>query len=178
MKFHETKLQGVYVLEPERFEDERGFLAPSFSEREFQSRGLTGRFVENNLSFSRRRGTLRGLHYQAAPHGQAKLIRCTRGAIFDVAVDLRANSPTFRQWVNVELTAENRLMAYLPPDLAHGFQTLADDTEVFYQVSEVYWPEASRGLRWNDPAFGIAWPLNDEPIMIARDASYADFKYD
>jgi dTDP-4-dehydrorhamnose 3,5-epimerase len=175
MIFKETKIAGVFLIEPERFEDERGFFAPSFSQREFEARGLTGRFVENNISFNKRRGTLRGLHYQAAPHGQAKLVRCTSGAVFDVAVDLRRESPTFRQWVGVELTARNRLMLYLPGELAHGFQTLEDDTEVFYQVSEFYHPESYRGLRWNDPAFRIEWPRADEIIIIERDVRYPDF---
>jgi dTDP-4-dehydrorhamnose 3,5-epimerase len=175
MVFTETELKGVYLIEPSLFEDERGFVAPSFSRREFEERGLTSCFVENNISFNYRRGTLRGLHYQAAPYGQAKLIRCTRGAIFDVAVDLRSDSPTFGKWVGFELTAENRLMMYLPGDMAHGFQTLADNTEVFYQVSEFYRPEANRGWRWNDTAFGIAWPLPDECIINPRDAAYPSF---
>jgi dTDP-4-dehydrorhamnose 3,5-epimerase len=176
MIFTEREVKGVYVIELERFEDERGFFAPSFSQREFEAHGLVGRFLENNVSYNRRRGTLRGLHYQAAPYGQAKLVRCTRGSIFDVAVDLRPTSPTFRQWVGVRLTQENRLMVYLPADIAHGFQTLEDDTEVFYQVSEVYTPEASMGYRWNDPAFKVKWPLPDGPILSKRDESYSDFK--
>lgn len=175
MKFIETKLKGVYVVEPTRFEDERGFFAPSFSQREFEAHGLASRFVENNISFNRRSGTLRGLHYQAAPFGQAKLVCCARGAIYDVAVDLRPSSPTFRNWVGAELTAENRLLMYLPSDVGHGFQTLADNTEVFYQVSDFYQPEANKGWRWNDPAFGIEWPLPDECIINSRDASYPDF---
>lgn len=176
MVFSETVLNGVYVIEPERFEDERGFFAPSFSQREFEARGLASRFVENNISYNRRRGTLRGLHYQVAPYSQAKLVRCTRGSIFDVAVDLRPASPTFRQWVSVELTDQNRLMFYVPGDLAHGFQTLEDDTEVFYQVSEFYQPDAYRGLRWDDPAFNITWPLPRERVILARDTWYPDFQ--
>jgi dTDP-4-dehydrorhamnose 3,5-epimerase len=174
--FNESKLQGVYLIELPRFEDERGFLAPSFSQREFEEHGLIGCFVENNISYNHRHGTLRGLHYQAAPYGQAKLVRCTRGSIFDVAVDLRTDSPTFRQWVANTLSAENLLMMYLPGDVAHGFQTLENKTEVFYQVSEFYRPEACKGLRWNDPAFGIEWPLPDKPIILARDSCYPDFK--
>lgn len=176
MIFKETKLKGIYVIEVERFEDERGFFASSFSQREFAERGLRSAFVESNISYNQRRGTLRGLHYQAAPFGQAKLVRCTRGAIFDVAVDLRADSSTFREWVGVELTAENCLLMYLPGDVAHGFQTLVDDSEVFYQVSEVYRPEANRGWRWDDPAFGIEWPLTSECVINARDAAYPDFQ--
>jgi dTDP-4-dehydrorhamnose 3,5-epimerase len=177
MVFSETVLNGAYVIEPKRFEDERGFFAPSFSQQEFEAHGLASRFVENHISYNRRRGTLRGLHYQTAPHSQDKLVRCTRGSIFDVAVDLRAGSPTFRQWVGVELTAENRLMLYIPGDMGHGFQTLEDDTEVFYQVSSFFRPEAYRGLRWDDPAFGIEWPLPDERIILARDNSYPDFEF-
>src|SRR6266851_7309514 len=142
MKFNETKLRGVFLLEPERFEDERGFFAPVFNAKDFAARGMASTCVESNIAYSRHRGTLRGMHYQAAPHGQAKLVRCTRGAIFDVAVDLRLKSPTFKQWTGVELSAENRLMMYLPSDCGHGFQTLVDDTEVFYMVSGVYVPES------------------------------------
>ena len=176
MIFNETKIKGVYLLEAHRFEDERGFFASSFSQREFEAHGLAGAFVEHNLSFNHRRGTLRGLHYQAPPHGQAKLVRCTLGSILDVAVDVRPDSQTFRQWVGFELTAENRLMMYLPGDIAHGFQTLEDETEVFYQVSQPYQPDANRGWRWNDPAFGIKWPLPDECVINTRDATYPDFK--
>jgi len=176
MIFTETKLNGVYLVEPERFEDKRGFFAPSFSANEFTARGLASAFVENNISYNKDRGTLRGLHYQAAPFGQAKLVRCTRGSIFDVAVDLRRDSPTFCSWLGNTLSSENRLMMYLPGDVAHGFLTLEDDTEVFYQVSEFYRPEASRGLRWNDPAFSIEWPLTDNPVILARDSAYADFE--
>ena len=132
-------------------------------------------FVENNISYSANRGTLRGMHYQAAPHGQAKLIRCTRGAIFDVALDLRPDSETFRQWVGVELSADNRSMVYVPGDYAHGFQTLQDDTEVFYMVSQPYLPDSSRGVRWDDPVFGIQWPLVDALRINKRDREYPDF---
>jgi dTDP-4-dehydrorhamnose 3,5-epimerase len=175
MIFTETKLSGVYILDPERFEDERGFFAPAFSAREFAARGMASDFVETNISYSRRRGTLRGLHYQAAPHGQAKLVRCTRGAVYDVAVDLRPDSPTHRQWVGVELTAENRRMLYLPGDCAHGFQTLADDAEVFYMVSSTYAPASGRGFRWDDPAFRIEWPDVGGRVLIERDQKYPDY---
>ena len=175
MRFTETKLAGVYVIGPHRFEDERGFLAPSFSAKEFAARGLASVFVENNISYSEGRGTIRGMHYQAAPYGQAKLVRCTRGAVFDVAIDLRAESQTFKQWSGVELSAENRSMLYLPPDCGHGYQTLVDDTEVFYMVSEVYAPESGRGFRWDDPAFGIVWPDVGQRVLIERDLEYPDF---
>ncbi len=175
MRFTETKLPGVYLVEPRRFEDDRGFFAPSFSAREFAARGLASVFVENNISYSKRCGTLRGIHYQASPHEQDKLVRCTRGAIFDVAVDLRPGSPTFKQWTGVELSAENRSMVYLPGDCGHGFQTLTDDTEVFYMVSGVYAPESGRGYRWNDPALGIEWPDVGERVLNERDETYPDF---
>ena len=175
MNFYETKLEGVFLIEPTRFEDERGFLAPVFSLREFEDLGLNGHFVENNISYNHRRGTLRGLHYQAAPHGQAKLVRCTRGAILDVVVDLRPESPTFRQWFGVELTAANHSMVYLPGDCGHGFQTMEDSTEIFYMVSQPYAPESCSGVRWNDPAFGIQWPDEDHRIILDRDQAYPDF---
>ena len=137
--------------------------------------GLDPRLVQCNISFNRKRGTLRGMHYQAAPHGEAKLIRCTRGAIYDVIVDLHRDSPAFKKWVAAELTAENRSMLFVPEGLAHGFQTLEDDTEVFYQMSEFYHPESARGVRWDDPAFGIRWPLA-QPIMSDKDRGYEDFQ--
>lgn len=176
MIFSETKLKGIYFIEPRRFEDERGFFAPSFLAREFAARGMASEFVENNISYSQSRGTLRGMHYQAAPYGQDKLIRCTRGAIFDVAVDLRPDSPTFKQWFGVELTAENRSMVYVPGDCGHGFQTLVDDTEIFYMVSRPYVPESRRGFRWDDPSFSIDWPDVGARVLIERDQSYPDFK--
>lgn len=174
MIFTETKLGGAFIIEPERFADERGFFARSWSEREFAARGLSSRLEECNISFNKRKGILRGMHFQVAPFAQAKLVRCTAGAIYDVAVDLRRDSATFKQWVAVELSAENRLMFFIPEGFAHGFQTLSDNTEVFYQMSEVYAPQHARGVRWNDPAFGIEWPL-DERMMIARDCEYEDF---
>lgn len=175
MKFTETKLPGVYIIEPRRFADERGFFAPSFRAQDFSAREMASEFVENNISYSNSRGTIRGMHYQAAPYGQAKLVRCTRGAVFDVAVDLRPASPTFKQWVGFELSDENRSMLYVPADCAHGYQTLVDNTEVFYMVSAPYVPESGRGFRWNDPAFGIAWREVGARILIERDQQYPDF---
>jgi len=172
MIFVETKLAGVFIIEPELGKDERGFLTRTWSQREFAERGLNPQLVECNLSFNIRKGTLRGMHYQTAPFAQAKLIRCPAGAIYDVAIDLRPSSATFRKWEAVELTAENRRMFYIPEGCAHGFQTLEDSAEVFYQMSEVYAPDHARGVRWNDPAFGIEWPLPD-PFMLGRDANYA-----
>lgn len=175
MIFKETELGGAFVVEPERFEDERGFFARGWSRREFEERGLDARLVETNISFNRRRGTLRGMHFQSAPRAQAKLVRCTMGAIYDVVVDLRPESPTFRRWVGVELSAENRLMLFVPEGFAHGFQTLADETEVFYQMSEYYAPETAGGVRWDDPAFRIDWPDAPARIINERDANYPDF---
>lgn len=175
MIFSETALTGAWVVEPERLEDERGFFARSWCEREFGQRGLATRLVQCNVSFNKRRGTLRGMHYQAAPHQEAKLIRCTRGAIHDVIIDLRSDSPTFRRHVAVVLDADSRHMLYVPEGMAHGFQTLEDDTEVFYQMSEFYAPDHARGVRWDDRAFGIRWPEAERTIS-ARDRSYPDFR--
>lgn len=178
MIFAETKLAGAYVIEQELFRDERGFFTRSWSEHEFAAHGLDGRMLECNISFNRRRGTLRGMHFQRAPHAQAKLVQCATGAIYDVIVDLRPDSHTFKQWVGVELSAENHLMLYVPEGFAHGFQTLADDTQVSYHVTDVYAPELADGVRWDDPAFRIEWPDNggEERIIIARDRAYPDFR--
>jgi dTDP-4-dehydrorhamnose 3,5-epimerase len=174
MIFTETALRGAYISEPERIEDERGFFARTWCEREFEAHGLNSKLVQCNISFNKRKGTLRGMHYQIAPNEEAKLVRCTRGAIYDVIIDLRPGSPTFTKHVPVTLTAENRRMLYIPEGFAHGFQTLEDRTEVSYQMSEYYVPEYGRGVRWNDPAFGIQWPL---PVTIIsdRDRTYPDF---
>jgi dTDP-4-dehydrorhamnose 3,5-epimerase len=174
--FKETKLKGAFVIEPEKFEDLRGFFARSFSQQEFLDQGLRGEFVEAGISFNRRKHTVRGMHFQAPPNAQAKLVRCTRGRIFDAMVDLRHDSPTYKQWVAQELTGENRLMLYIPEGCAHGFQTLEDDSEVFYQLSQGYAPACERGVRWNDPAFGITWPVTDDVIMNERDRNYPDFE--
>jgi dTDP-4-dehydrorhamnose 3,5-epimerase len=162
------------ILELERHEDSRGFFARTWCQREFTEHGLDSRLVQCGLSWNRRRGTLRGMHYQAPPHAEVKLIRCTRGAIWDVALDLRPESPSFRRHVGVELSAENHAMLYVPEGVAHGFQTLVDDTEVCYQMSEFYAPESAHGVRFNDPAFAIRWPIPD-PIVLERDATYPDF---
>ena len=162
------------VVEPERLADERGFFARTFCAREFAAHGLDSRLVQCSLSFNPRRGTLRGMHYQEGPHGEGKLVRCTRGRIHDVALDLRRDSATFRHHVAVELSAENRLALYLPPGVAHGFLTLEDGCEVVYQMSEFFDPAAGRGVRFDDPAFGIAWPAPVE-LVSARDRSYPDF---
>jgi len=166
---------GAVVIDPERLSDDRGFFARSFCAREFEAHGLNPRVAQCNVSFNPRRGTVRGMHFQRPPHAEAKLVRCTAGALWDVALDLRPDSPTFCRHFAVELSAENRRMLYLPEGLGHGYQTLAEDTEVFYQVSVPYAPDHGGGVRWNDPAFDIAWPL---PVtMIAeRDRTYPDFR--
>ena len=176
MILKETDIEGAFVVAPERFADERGYFEKVWSEREFAARGVTARFVEGNASFNPRRGTLRGLHYQAAPHGQAKLVRCTHGRVFDVGVDLRPRSPTFRRWVGVELSAENRLMLYLPAAFAHGYLTLEDDSEVSYLVDSVFDAASGRGARWDDPAFQIEWPDAGTLIINERDRTYPDFR--
>jgi dTDP-4-dehydrorhamnose 3,5-epimerase len=172
--FTETQLPGAFIIQPERLADERGFFARTWCQREFETHGLHPRWVQGSISFNAKKGTLRGMHYQTAPHAEAKLIRCTRGAIYDVIIDLRPSSPTFKRHVAVVLTAENRTMLYVPEGVAHGFQTLEDDTEVFYLMSAFYAPECARGVRWDDPAFGIAWPPA-ERIIIERDRTYPDF---
>lgn len=174
MKFTELKLSGAYLIEPERREDERGWFARTFSQDEFQAYGLNPLIVQTSVSFNHRAGTLRGMHYQADPHAEAKVVRCTAGAIYDVILDLRPFSPTFKQWLAVELTADNHRMLYIPEGLAHGFQTLVDHSEVLYQMSEFYHPESARGVRWNDPAFGIEWPAA-ERIISERDQAFPDF---
>lgn len=174
MIFKETALPGAYVIELEKRQDERGFFARAWCQREFEAMGLAPRIAQANVSFSAARGTLRGMHYQTAPHEEAKLIRCTRGAIHDVIVDLREDSPTYRRWIGVELSAESHRMLYVPERFAHGFQTLTDDAEVTYQVSEFYTPGAERGIRWNDPAIGIEWPL-EPTVMSGKDREWPDF---
>ena len=174
MIFKETELEGAYIIEIEPIGDERGFFARSFCVDEFAKNGLNINIVQCNISYNGRKGTLRGMHYQADPHAEAKVVRCTMGAIYDVIVDLRLDSPTFKQWIAVELTKENRRMFYIPKGFAHGFQTLEDNAEVFYQMSEFYHPECARGIRWDDPAFNIEWPAG-ERIVSSRDQSYLDF---
>jgi dTDP-4-dehydrorhamnose 3,5-epimerase len=173
--FTETKLPGAFVIEPEMHEDHRGFFARTFCQREFEAHGLNPQVVQCNISFNRFKGSLRGMHFQAAPYSEAKLVRCTAGSIYDVIIDLRPSSTAFKEHAAVELSARNRKMLYIPEGFAHGFQTLEDDTEVFYQMSQFYSPEHSRGVRWDDPAFGISWPPG-ERIIIERDRTYPDFR--
>src|SRR5687767_2650607 len=164
MLFTETTLKGAYVVDLELREEERGFFARSWCAEEFEKLGLNARLSQCNISFNRKHGTLRGMHYQAAPFPEAKLVRCTMGAIYDVIIDLRVDSLTFKQWFAIELSAGNRRAVYIPEEFAHGFQTLVDATEVFYQMSEFFHPDCARGVRWDDPAFGILWPISDEII--------------
>jgi dTDP-4-dehydrorhamnose 3,5-epimerase len=171
MIFTETKLKGAYLVDLDQHEDERGFFARSWCMDEFEKHDLNARLVQCNISFNKKRGTLRGMHYQTEPYKEAKLVRCTMGALYDVIIDLRSDSPTFKEWFSVELTAHNHRALYVPEGLAHGFQTLEDNTEVFYQMSEFFHPECARGVRWDDPAFGIAWPILS-PILSNKDAQF------
>jgi dTDP-4-dehydrorhamnose 3,5-epimerase len=176
VKFIATQLPGAYIVELDLLEDERGFFARSWCQTEFTAHGLNPNLVQCNISFNRKKGTLRGMHYQISPHAEAKLVRCPRGAIYDVIVDLRPQSLTFKQWIGVELTSENHRMLYIPEGMAHGFQTLEDNTEVFYQMSEFYHPESARGIRWDDPMFGIEWPTDERTTISDKDRSYLDFR--
>jgi dTDP-4-dehydrorhamnose 3,5-epimerase len=173
MRFVETSLAGAFVVEIEPIEDERGSFARTFSRDEFEAQSLSTDIAQCSISFNKRRGTLRGMHFQAEPYGECKLVRCTRGAIFDVIVDLRPESATYRRWFATDLSPVNGRMLYIPNGLAHGFQTLEDTTEVAYQISEPYRPAHARGVRFDDPAFGIEWPL-EVTLISARDREYAD----
>jgi len=174
MVFCETKLRGVFAIHPAPHADERGFFARTWCQREFEAQGLAAQPVQCYLSVSTRRGTLRGMHFQAPPYAEAKLVRCTRGAIYDVVLDLRPQSETFKHWISVVLTASNHEMIYVPEGCGHGFLTLEDDTEVAYQMSQFYDADSARGVRWNDPAFQIAWP-EEVAVISDRDRTYPDF---
>ena len=175
MIFKPTNLPGAYVIEPERKEDFRGYFARTFCEKEFASLGLETHIVQCSVSLNQGKGTLRGMHYQVAPFEEVKVVRCIRGAIYDVIIDLRRNSPTFKKYFAVELDEREGNALYVPAGFAHGFQTLADDSEVFYQMSQFYSADHSRGVRWNDPAFAIPWP-QDTRTILERDQNYADFE--
>ena len=175
MKFYPTELQGACIIDPDLFQDERGFFARTFCREEFQQHGLSPDMIQCNISFNKLKGTLRGMHFQLAPHGEGKLVRCTRGAIYDVIIDLRPTSKTHLKWIVVELTEENRKMLYIPEGFAHGFQTLQDNTEVFYQMTSTFVAQAARGIRWNDSSLNIQWP--SVPTMISeKDQSYPDYQ--
>jgi dTDP-4-dehydrorhamnose 3,5-epimerase len=175
MIFQETKLKGAYIIEPQRLEDQRGFFARTFCQKEFEKQGLSACIVQSNLSFNKKTATLRGMHYQADPHQEAKIVSCVKGAMYDVIIDLRPNSSTYLQWLAIELSDSNNKMLYIPKGFAHGFQTLTDNTAVLYQMSEFYHPESARGVRWNDPIFGIKWPLPN-PVISDKDMHFEDFK--
>jgi dTDP-4-dehydrorhamnose 3,5-epimerase len=175
MNFRETKLPGVFEVLLEEKRDDRGFFARTWCEQEFRELGLNPRVVQCSISFNERKGTLRGIHYQARPYGEAKLVRCTKGSLYDVALDLRPDSPTYLQWTAAVLTADNHRALYIPEGCAHGLLTLEDDTEAFYQISEFFHPEAARGVRWNDPAFEIKWPGTIE-VISDRDRTHPDFE--
>jgi dTDP-4-dehydrorhamnose 3,5-epimerase len=175
MIFQETKLKGAFIIEPERLEDERGFFARSFCRQEFKRLGIDFNISQCNISFNKNKGTLRGMHYQSAPYEEAKLISCTKGKIYDVIIDLRKDSAAYCQWQAIELSDENYKMLYVPKGFAHGFQTLADNTAVLYQMSEFYHPESAQGVRWSDPAFGIKWPLSNS-VISEKDMNYKDFR--
>lgn len=174
MKFHPTTLPGVYRIEPERIEDHRGFFARMYCAEEFERRGLDPKVAQCSVSFNARKGTLRGMHFQVEPKAEVKLVRCTAGVLYDVLLDLRKESASYLKWEAFELSAANRSQLYIPEGIAHGFQTLADNTEVLYQISEFYSPEHSRGVLWNDEAFGIQWPLAN-PILSEKDRSYPPY---
>ena len=169
MKVIETHLDGVVVIEPRVFGDHRGWFMETYSESTFKEAGISLEFLQDNQSFSATKGTLRGLHYQLSPKAQSKLVRCTCGEIFDVAVDIRKGSPTFGQWYGIVLTAENKKQLLVPKGFAHGFMTLTDDVEVQYKVDELYAPDCDRGIIWNDPAIGIEWPIDIKPVLSGKD---------
>ncbi len=174
MIFSETRLKGAFIIDIEPIDDERGFFARSWCEKEFRKAGFNVNLRQCNISFNKKKGTLRGMHYQVPPFPEAKLVRCTMGSIYDVIIDMRKESDTYQQWISVELSAQNRRMLYVPENFALGFQTLEDNTEVFYQMSEFYHPECARGVRWDDPAFEINWPA-DERIISTSDRSFPDY---
>lgn len=174
MKFTETELKGSFILEVNKLEDERGFFGRTFCRREFEQHGINPMVVQANVSFNKTKGILRGMHYQAHPYEETKLVRCVRGAIYDVIIDLRKNSPTYKKWFGIELKEASYKMLFVPEGFAHGFITLQDNTEVIYMVSQFYTPGSERGIRWDDPAFDIKWPI--EPIMISeKDRSIEDY---
>ena len=175
MKFSETKLKGAFIIEPEKIADHRGFFARMWCKNEFEAHGLKSNFVQINLSFNKYRGIIRGLHYQTAPYEEAKLFRCTSGAMYDVIIDLRPKSPTYLQWAGFELTADNRKMLYVPENFANGYQALSDNAEVIYLVSQFYSPDSEKGIRYDDPAFNIKWPQKDDMVVSEKDKCWPDY---
>ncbi len=175
MIFTETKLKGAFLIEVQKFEDDRGFFGRTFCQKEFQKYGLNPNVSQANVSYNKKKGTLRGMHYQASPYEEVKLVRCTRGSICDVIIDMRPDSTTYKQWTYAELRADNYQMLYVPEGFAHGFQTLEDDTEVIYQVTQFYTPGSERGIRYDDPVFNIAWPLAAQ-VISEKDRNWPDYK--
>jgi dTDP-4-dehydrorhamnose 3,5-epimerase len=175
VRFHKTSLEGVFEVQLEMIRDDRGFFARCWCQKEFEANNLNSALVQCSVSFSAKGGTLRGMHYQAEPHAEAKVVRCTSGSIYDVVLDLRPGSPTYKRWIGLALTAANRNMVYVPKGCAHGFLTLEDETEVFYQMSEFFSSDAAHGVRWDDPAFGIVWPRMVQ-VISERDRTYPDFE--
>ncbi len=176
MIFHETKIKNVFIIEPELIKDERGFFARMWCAKEFENHGLNPNLSQISVAFNSKKHTLRGMHYQQEPHEEAKLVRCTSGSIYDVVVDLRVNSKTFKEWLSIELSANSHKMIYVPEGCAHGYITLEDNTEVIYQMSTFYSPNHYAGIRWNDPTFNISWPFCENLIISEKDKSYPDFK--
>lgn len=175
MIFEKTKLSGAYIIHPEILEDNRGFFSRVWCKKEFAQNGLVAELVQCNISYNKNRNTLRGMHYQEKPHQETKLVRCTAGAILDVIIDIRPESGTYKEWMSVKLSAENRTMLYVPEGFAHGYVTLMNDSEIFYQVSEFYTPGVERGIRWNDPLFQIAWPALDGLVISEKDRAWPDY---
>ena len=175
MIFKTTGIEGAFVIELEKIQDHRGYFARTFCQKEFQAHGLCTSLVQANTAFTQRKGTVRGMHYQAAPYAEAKLVRCNRGAAFDVMIDLRPGSKSYCRWFGVELAADNHRMLYVPEGFAHGYQTLQDDTELFYLVSQFYTPQAEQGVRWNDTCFKIAWPIVANALLSEKDRNWPDF---
>ena len=175
MIFTQTNISGAFIIEPQRLEDERGVFMRGWCKRQFEEQGLASDFVQFNFSLSKKAGTIRGLHYQIPPHQEAKLIRCTKGLIYDVIIDLRPKSPSYKRWIGLMLDAQFCKMLYIPGGLAHGFLTLQDNTEVFYPVSQYYCAESERGIRWNDPFFNIEWPETESLIVSEKDKSWPDY---
>jgi len=175
MNFKELELKGAYIIAPKKVEDERGFFARMWDKKIFEEKNLNSNLVQCNISFNKKKGTLRGIHYQVQPYEEAKLIRCTRGGVFEVLVDLRRTSKTFKKWIGIELDSNDHMMLYVPEGIALGMQTLEDNTELFYQMSQVYMPSYARGIRWNDREFNISWPQKIT-VISKKDLSYADFR--
>jgi len=174
LQFKETKLSGAYIIDLDTIKDERGFFARAWCQKEFEENGLKSNIAQCNLSFNHKKGTLRGMHYQVKPYEEVKMVRCTQGKILDVIIDLRKDSPTYKEWIGVELSADNNRMLYVPEGFAHGYQTLEDNSVVYYQVTEFYQPGSERGIRWNDPAFSIEWPL-EVFVISEKDNSHPDY---